>query len=316
MPHNRLIALLSITAVVLITIYITISAGGAWDYVLPKRTEKIIAIVVTGAAIALSTVIFQTITNNRILTPSVIGLDSLYLLIQTLVVYFFGSTTLFFQDKNVQFIVNVGIMVAFASLLYRVLFRREDRSIYFILLVGIICGTLFRSIASFIQMLIDPNEFLIVQDRMFASFQNIHTNLLAISIVSVLIVFIYFLRFFRYLDVIALGRDHAVNLGVHYDFVVKRLFLIISVLVSVATALVGPITFLGLLVVNMTYQMFKTFRHRPLIFGSILIAVITLVGGQLLVERVFTFNTTVSVVINFIGGVYFIFLLLREGQSW
>lgn len=166
------------------------------------------------------------------------------------------------------------------------------------------------------QVLIDPNEFQIVQDKMFASFNNIKTDLLVLATVLILLVSLYFARFMKYLDVLALGRDQAVNLGVDYDYVVKRLLVVVAILISVATALVGPITFLGLLVVNVTYEFLKTFRHIYLIFGSIFIAIIALVGGQFIVERIFTFSTTLSVIINFIGGVYFIYLLLKENKSW
>jgi iron complex transport system permease protein len=207
-------------------------------------------------------------------------------------------------------------MVLFASLLYKLLFKGEGQNIYFLLLVGIIFGTFFGSITEFMQVLIDPNEFLIVQDRMFASFNNVKTDLLLIATVLVVIVAVYSLRFIKYLDVLSLGKDQAVNLGVDYDYVVKRLLIIIAILVSISTALVGPITFLGLLVANVAHQFFNTYQHKYLIIGSVFISIIALVGGQLIVERVFTFSTTLSVIINFIGGVYFIYLLLKESKSW
>jgi len=124
------------------------------------------------------------------------------------------------------------------------------------------------------------------------------------------------MRFTKYLDVLSLGKDQAVNLGVDYDYVVKRLLVVVAILISVSTALVGPITFLGLLVVNVAYQLFSTYKHTYLILGSVLISIVALIGGQLIVERVFTFSTTLSVIINFIGGVYFIYLLLKESKKW
>ncbi|MED4780084.1 iron chelate uptake ABC transporter family permease subunit [Brevibacillus choshinensis] len=308
---------LTIVAIVLIAIFMMIDAGGNWDYVLPRRLKKILAIVLTGSVIAFSTLVFQTITNNRILTPSIIGLDSLYMFIQTLVIFALGSTTsLTFMNKNVNFLISVGVMVLFAGLLYKWLFKREGQNIYFLLLIGLIFGTLFNSLSTFLQLLIDPNEFLRVQDKMFASFNNVNTDLLIISFVLVIAVGIYFWRYVKYLDVLSLGRDQAINLGVNYDFVVKRFLIIIAILVSIATALVGPITFLGLLVANVAHQFMKTYQHKHLIVGSALISIIALVGGLLIVERVFTFSTTLSVIVNFIGGVYFIYLLLKENKSW
>jgi iron complex transport system permease protein len=219
-------------------------------------------------------------------------------------------------NKNVNFLLSVGLMVLFALLLFQLLFKREGRNIYFLLLVGIVFGTLFGSMSSFLQVLIDPNEFQIVQDRMFASFNNVNTDLLLAAILITAAIAVYFMKFSHFLDVLSLGREHAVNLGIDYDGVVRRLLIIIAILVSIATALVGPITFLGLLVANVAHEFLKTHQHKYLIAGSILISIIALLGGQFIVEKVFTFSTTLSVIINFIGGVYFIYLLLRENKSW
>ncbi|WP_017729172.1 iron chelate uptake ABC transporter family permease subunit [Halalkalibacterium ligniniphilum] len=286
------------------------------EYALPRRGTKILAIVITGAAIGFSTVVFQTITNNRILTPSIIGLDSLYMLIQTFLIFVFGSTSVLVLHKNLNFTITAIIMVLFAAILYKVLFKKGGQNLFFLLLVGIVFGTLFQSISTFMQVLIDPNEFLTIQNRMFASFNHVNTDLLAVTIILFLIITLYFFRFIKYLDVLALGRDHAINLGIDYDHVIKRLLIIIALLVSIATALVGPITFLGLLVANVAYEFMKTYKHAYIITASILISIIALVGGQLIVERIFTFSTPLSVIINFIGGVYFLYLILKESKKW
>lgn len=308
--------ILAIISVVLILGYLFYNLGANWGYILPRRGMKLLAIVLTGGAIALSTTIFQTITNNRILTPSVLGLDSLYLLIQTLIIFLFGSVILVDLNPNINFILSVFIMVFFTKILFTILFKREGQNIYFLLLLGLIFGTLFSSFTSFMEVVIDPNEFQLVQDRMFASFNNVKTDLLWIAVIGILATVLYFLKFLKYLDVLALGRDQAIELGVDYDYVVKRLLIIVAILISIATALVGPITFLGLLVVNISYEFLKTYRHSYLILGSIFLSIIALVGGQFIVERVFAFSTTISVIINFIGGIYFIYLLLKENKSW
>jgi len=315
MRNQIKLTLLAVIAVVLIVVFMTIDGSGNWDYILPRRAKQILAILLTGTAISISTVIFQTLTNNKILTPALIGLDSLYLLLNTAIVFVFGSTKLTSMDKNVQFVMAVGMMVVFAGLLYKLLFRKEGNHIYFLLLVGIICGTFFSSISSFLQMLLDPNEFLVVQDKMFASFNNMNTDVLMLAISFAALAVIYFYRDYKYLNVLSLGKEHAVNLGVPYDRIAKRLLVLIALLVAVSTALVGPITFLGLLVSNIAYRMLNTFRHGILIAGAMLISFVALVGGQLIVVRVFTFSTTLSVILNFVGGIYFLYLLLRESKS-
>jgi iron complex transport system permease protein len=296
-------------------IYLFHDLNGSFDYALPKRVTKVIAMVLTGFTIAYATVVFQTITHNRILTPSIMGLDSLYLLLQTMIIFFLGSSHMIVVNKQVNFLLSVTVMIVFALFLYRFLFKKGGRPIYFLLLVGIIVGTFFSSISTFLQVLIDPNEFQIVQDRMFASFNNINSDLVWMAIVIVGLVLIYAWRFIKYLDVLSLGREMALNLGVPYDSIVKQMLVIVAIFISISTALVGPITFFGLIVANLSYQFFNTYKHKTLLSGAVVMSIIALVGGQWVVERVFTFSTTLSVIINFIGGVYFIYLLLKERKT-
>ena len=307
---------------ILVGLSIAVSIGymfqglnGSFDYALPRRAIKVAAMALTGIAIAYSTVIFQTITHNRILTPSIMGLDSLYLLLQTVLVFFLGSSHMLIANPHWNFILSVLAMVVFALLLYRFLFQSGKRPIYFLLLVGIILGTFFSSVTTFLQVMIDPNEFMSVQDKMFASFNNVNGDLVWWAFGIIIITLIIGWKYLNELDVLSLGRDIAINLGVPYDHLVRRMLILSAVLIAVSTALVGPITFFGLIVANLSYEFFKTYKHSVLIVGAGLLSIVALVGGQWIVERVFTFSTTLSVIINFIGGIYFIYLLLKESRS-
>ena len=233
----------------------------------------------TGAAIAYATVVFQTITNNRILTPSIIGMDSVYQLFQTIMVFFWGSTTLQFVDQQINFLITVTLMIGFALLLYQVLFRKDGTNLHFLLLMGIVMGTLFGSLTTFLQVLIDPNEYAGLQSRLFASVSRVNTNLLFLGGGLMIPVMLYGLRYVRTLDAIALGRDHAVNLGVDYGPVLRRMLIVVAVLMAASTALVGPITFLGLLVANISYHLLDTYRRGPLIAAAVAVGVVFLVGG-------------------------------------
>lgn len=316
MKCKRKIIFLSAISIVLVMLFICLGINSNnWQYILSRRVPTVIAMILTGGTIAFSSIIFQTITNNRILTPNVLGLDFLYMFIQTAVVFLLGSTNINITNNNINFVISVSLMVIFSIVLFKVLFKRESNNIFFLLLVGLIFGTLFQSLSSFMQMLIDPNEFAIVQGKMFASFNNINTEILLISIVIVLLIIVYAYDYMKILDVLSLGREQAINLGVDYDKVTQKMLIIISILVSVSTALVGPITFLGLLVVNLAREFINTYKHRYLIIASVLISIIALIGGQLVIERVINFNTTLSVIINFVGGVYFIYLLLKENRT-
>ncbi|WP_042454522.1 iron chelate uptake ABC transporter family permease subunit [Neobacillus dielmonensis] len=315
MRNSIKMMILALVAAGCCVLYLFHDLNGSFDYALPRRAIKVIAMVITGFTIAYATVVFQTITHNRILTPSIMGLDALYMLIQTLIIFFLGSDHMVSANKQINFLISVAAMMVFAMLLYKFLFKRGDQQIYFLLLVGIIIGTFFTSFSTFFQVLIDPNEFQIVQDRMFASFNNINADLVWLALVIVVGVIIYAWRLVKYLDVLSLGRETAINLGVPYDSVVKQMLIVTAIFISISTALVGPITFFGLIVANLSYQFFKTYKHKVLISGAVVMSVIALVGGQWVVERVFSFSTTLSVIINFIGGVYFIYLLLKERKK-
>lgn len=311
-PSHRL-ALLALLAVGTVTAFMTLGAHGKWAFVIPFRGAKLAAMLLVAYAVAVSAVLFQTVTHNRILTPSIMGFDALYVLIQSLMVLGLGlglqSPGL---DSPLKFIAEVAIMTGLACLLFRWLFTGAANSLHRMMLVGIVFGLLFRSLSSFVMRLIDPNEFMILQDRMFASFNTIHTGLLGIASAALLLASLAAWRLLPRYDVLALGREIAINLGVDYRRTVMLTLALIAVMVSVSTALVGPVTFFGLLVSNLAYQLMGTDRHRYVLPASVCIAIVFLVGGQALLERVLMLNATVSVVIEFIGGLLFIVLVTRK----
>ncbi|MBQ0137687.1 MAG: iron chelate uptake ABC transporter family permease subunit [Kurthia sp.] len=307
-----ILAVIAIASILLFSFY---NIQGGFSYAFPRRLERVAAMVITGTAIAYATVMFQTVTRNRILTPSIIGVDSMYEVVQTVIYFFLGTASIFVVDRYVNFGTAIGAMVLFALLLYRFLFRADKYPIYLLLLAGMVIGTLLGSFVTFLQVLIDPVEYLSLQSRLFASFTNVKSELIMISAVILLACFIYGGRMMRDLDVMNLGRDTAMSLGINYDKIVLQVLILASILIATSTALVGPITFLGLIVANLSYQFLATYKHSTLILGASLISVIALVGGQFLVLHVFHLNTTISVIINFIGGLYFIYLLLKESRS-
>ena len=285
--------------------------GNNWEFALQLRSVKVIAILIVAASVAYSSVAFQTLTNNRILTPSIMGFESLYLLIQTLIVYMYGDETYKVLSSMDNFLVSVIGMIGFGLLLYFMIYKKGKDNIYLLLLVGIILGTLFSSLSSFMQLLIDPNDFFIVQGKMFATFNKINTDLLWPSSIILILILFFGFRMTKYLDVMALGREQAINLGLNYNGLVKLFLVIIAILVSISTALVGPITFLGLLVTNLTYELFKTHKHSVIIAACCIVSAVALLAGQFIMERILNLSTPLSAIINMVGGLYFIYLLLK-----
>jgi iron complex transport system permease protein len=303
--------ILAALAVGVIVLFMTLNARGRWDFILPFRGMKVLAMALVAYAIAVSTVLFQTVSHNRILTPSIMGFDALYVLIQTSLVFTIGSAGVTALDPRLLFVGEVVTMVVFSSLLYRWIFSGSGRSLHLLVLVGIVIGALFRSLSGFMQRIIDPNEFVLLQDRLFASFNSVDANLLAVSTATVIIVSFVSWRLLSAYDVLALGRETSINLGVNHNRVVTIVLMLVAILVSVSTALVGPVTFFGLLVAHLAYQIAGSHKHRFVLPVAALLAIICLIGGQLILERIFAFDTALSIVIEFVGGIVFLALLIR-----
>lgn len=302
---------LSALAIVSVVSFMTLGVRGNWGFVLQFRGQKLAGLLLVACSIAISTVLFQTVTNNRILTPSIMGFDSLYIVVQTSIVFFLGTGTFALMDPHLRFGIEVVLMIAFSGLLFRWLFLGEERSLHLVVLVGIVFGIFFRSLSNLMQRMLDPNAFQVLQDSFFASFSAIDPTLLGFSWVILAALLLILWRMGHCLDVLTLGRAQAINLGLNYRRVVIALLLMTSVMVAVSTALVGPITFFGLLVVSLAHGLMGSSRHRHILPAAVLLSVICLVGGQTVLERVFAFNTALSIIIEFLGGIVFIALVMR-----
>ncbi|MCD2138876.1 iron chelate uptake ABC transporter family permease subunit [Salinicoccus halitifaciens] len=313
---NKLLLGLSILTLLVTGFYLLYQIDmDIFFYQAPSRIRRVAAIVIVGVAIAVSTVIFQTIVKNRILTPSIMGLDSVYVFIQTTIVFLAGVSSPLLLNSQLNYFLSLIMLTLFTLFVFKYLFRLTRNNIFILLLIGIILGTFFGNLSTFMQQLISPDDFLVLQNALFASFNAVNENLMVLTAVILIIMLIIVFMDFHSLDVLALGRDAAINLGVNYDRKVSQLLVIIAILVSVSTALVGPIMFLGLLVVNIAHELFKTYKHVYLLVGTSLISIIALVLGQMIVQFVFQNSVEISVIINLVGGVYFIYLMLRRGRK-
>ena len=160
-------------------------------------------------------------------------------------------------------------------------------------------------------MLIDPVSFQVVQGKMQASFSTVNKEVLFLATLMIIGALIYCSFYLKYLDVMALGRETAISLGISYDHVGKHMLVVVVLLTAAATALVGPITFLGLLVVNIGRYMLRSYKHSHLLLMVFLVSMVALIGAQFLIERVLNYGMSVGIIINFVGGIYFIYLIIR-----
>lgn len=311
-PAVRL-GLLAAVVVVLAGVYLLTDVPGSLGYALKIRSRTLAAMAVVAVAVAVSTVVFHTITQNRILTPSIMGFDAFYMLISTVIVYVSGASALLRADEVTLWLVQVLVMVAFSVLLFTWLFGGRRRSIHLMLLVGIVLGTFFRAFTEWMQRMLDPVDFQVLTDTMFASLTRPDRTLLVLTALLVGAACAVLVPLLPTLDVLSLGEPAAIGLGVNHRRVVMVVFGAVSVMVAASTALVGPILFFGLIVANLAYTYAGSFRHAWTVPTAALLGMLCLLGGQLILDRVFGFGASLSIIIELVGGLFFLYLVLRKG---
>ena len=283
-----------------------------FDYAMSLRAPRLAVMLTAAVAIAGASLIFQTLIRNTIVTPCLLGMNSLYVLVHTAVVFFLGSGSQFATDPLLAFAVDIVVMGVVASIVYNAIFEKTGGNVLYVLLIGTVLSTFFSSAQSSLTRLMDPNEYDALLNSLVASFTNVNAAVLLPAVLLLALLAFFLRRDLALLDLLGLGRETAVNLGVPYDRTVRRLMTGVALAIAVATALVGPLSFLGLITANLARQLFPTYRHDILIAGSVLIGMAILTGGQFLVEHVANYGVPVSVFITIGGGLYFLYLLLRS----
>ena len=286
-----------------------------FNYAMHIRTPTLIGIILASFCIGTASMVFQSIINNRIVTPCLLGMNSLYMLIHTLLVFVLTSDSFIVRNEELTYLIDIVIMTLMGKVIYGTLFKKTNYNVTYILLAGTVIASFFSSISDTFIRVMDPNEYDALLRDLFASFDYVNTELIIMSLVLIALVIIIFRKDIKLLDVITLGKNQAINLGVDYDRTVSRLLVGVTFFIAIATALVGPISFLGLIIANLSREYFPTYKHRFLMIGAVLMGMITLFISQILVEHVFGFGTEISVFISIFGGGYFLYLLLKQGNG-
>ncbi|HIV62616.1 MAG TPA: iron chelate uptake ABC transporter family permease subunit [Candidatus Butyricicoccus avistercoris] len=286
-----------------------------FNYAMKIRTPKLIVMLIAAFAIGGASIVFQSIINNTIVTPCLLGMNSLYSLIHTAVVFFVGSGSVLAVNANLSFVVDLLLMGLIATIIYSYLFKKTNHNVLYVLLIGTVLTSFFTSIQTTLTRVMDPNEYDTLLTSLVASFNNINSEIIVLSLVLLAALIFWLRKDLALLDVITLGKHQAINLGVDYDRCIRRLLLGVTLCIAVATAMVGPISFLGLIIANLSRQLLKTYRHSQLILGSTFFGMIVLVGGQMIVEHIFTYSVPISVFITVSGGLYFLYLLLKNRRA-
>ncbi|GAA3920239.1 iron chelate uptake ABC transporter family permease subunit [Microbacterium invictum] len=297
----------------------------AWDNPMPFGTEgfwRIAQLRVTNLTVlaivavcqALATVSFQTATNNRIITPSIMGFESLYVAVQTSTVYFLGVAGLVSLQGLPQFVMQVALMVGFSLLLYGWLLSGKYGNLQIMLLVGIVIGAGLGSVSAFMQRLLTPSEFDVLAARLFGNVSNADPDYFPVAIPLCVVAATLLWADARRLNVLSLGRDATMSLGINHRRQIMRVLFLVSILMAVSTSLVGPMVFLGFLVATLAYQLADTYDHRHIFPIAVLTGFVVLAGAYFVMKNVFYAQGVVSIIIELVGGSVFLYVILRKGR--
>lgn len=283
-------------------------------YAMGLRIPRLAVILIAGFAISAAAIVFQTIIRNTIVTPCLLGMNSLYLLIHTAVVFFLGSGSLFAVNPVYAFAADVIVMGFVAGFIYYTIFQKTGGNVLYVLLIGTVLSTFFSSMQNSLTRIMDPNEYDALLNTLTASFTNVNAACIIPGALLLAAIAWWLRKDLAILDVISLGREQAVSLGVDYERTLRRLMVGVALYIAVATALVGPLSFLGLITANVARQLFTTYRHTWLIAGSASVGMLILTAGQFVVEHVMVYAVPVSVFVTIGGGIYFLYLVLTAGK--
>ena len=281
-------------------------------YILSRRIPTLIVMLIAAFSIGSASIIFQSIINNRIVTPCLLGMNSMYTLVHTAIVFTVGSGHVIATNSNLSFAVDLVVMGVTATFLYSYMFRKTGNNVFYVLLIGTVLSSFFGSIQSTMIRVMDPNEYDALLTTLVADFSNINTEVIVFSLELLAALVIFLWEDLKLLDVITLGKAQAINLGVDYDRTVRRLLLGVVLCIAIATAMVGPISFLGLIIANLSRQLLRTHKHSHLIVGAALMGMLAIIAGQLITQHVFSYAVPISTFITIGGGIYFLYLLLSK----
>ncbi|MEJ5919690.1 MULTISPECIES: iron chelate uptake ABC transporter family permease subunit [unclassified Corynebacterium] len=279
-----------------------------------RRLEAVIAMLIVAFCHSFATVAFQTVTNNRIITPSIMGFEALYTALHTATVYFLGITGLMEARSMQTFLVQLVLMIGFSLVLYGWLLTGNKGNIHAMLLVGIVIGGGLGSLSTFMQRLLTPSEFDVLTARLFGSVNNAEAEYFPISIALIAIACIGIYGMSRKLNIISLGRDATTNLGLNHRRISILTLIFVTILMAVSTALVGPMSFLGFLVATLAYQFADTYDHRYILPMSLSIAFMVMTCAYFVMNHIFYAQGVVSIIIELVGGSVFLFVILRKGR--
>ena len=276
---------------------------GAWMFAL-TRIPRTAALVLAGAAMAVSGLVMQMLTQNRFVEPTTTGTTEwagLGLLAVTIV----APTATIATRMGVAIVTSfVGTMIFFL-----ILRRLTLTSSLVVPIVGIMLGAVVGSVSTFVALQTNMLQNLGVW---FAgSFVGVIEGQYEVLWIVVAVVVAIFVVADR-LTVAGLGEDIATNVGLDYNRIVLMGTGLIAIATGVVTVVVGNLPFLGLIVPNIVSMVRGDDLRSNLPWVALLGIGIVTVCDILARTIIMPFEVPVSLILGIVGAAVFIALLLRQ----
>ena len=268
------------------------------------RLPRTIALVLAGAAMAMSGLVMQLLTQNRFVEPTTTGTTEWAGLGLLVVMILFPGASVGQRMLGAVVFAFIGTMVFFAFLR-----QVKLRSSLIVPIVGIMLGAVVSSVSTFLALQTNLLQNLGVWFAgSFTSVLKGQYEMLWIVLLVVVAVFVVADRF----TVAGLGEDIATNVGLNYNRVILLGTGLIAVASGVVTVVVGNLPFLGLIVPNVV-SMFRGDDLRSNLPWVCLVGVGLVTVCDLFARTVIApFEVPVSVVLGVVGAVVFIAVLLKQ----
>nr|WP_169466562.1 iron chelate uptake ABC transporter family permease subunit [Corynebacterium maris] len=306
-----LVATLAVAALLMVSLFVgeysLFSQEDGREMFLTTRVPRTIALVLAGAAMAMSGLVMQLLTQNRFVEPTTTGTTEWAGLGLLFVMYFVPAATVLERMVGAVAFAFVGTMVFFA-----VIRRVSLRSSLIVPIIGIMLGAVVGAVSTFFALQVDMLQQLGIW---FAgSFTSVYSGQYEVLWI-VLLVLVAVVFYADRLTVAGLGEDIATNVGINYNRMLLIGTSLVAVATGVVTVVVGSLPFLGLIVPNIV-SMFRGDDLRTnlpwvALLGVAVVTVCDLIGRTVISP----FEMPVSVILGIVGAVVFIFLILKQARK-
>lgn len=274
------------------------------------RIPRTIAAVLVGCALAVSGAILQSVLNNSLASPNVIGVNSGAGL-------FFILTAAFFPVNIYLSTIAAFIGAILAVFLVYFIARKTGASRMAIVLSGVAVSSFIGAITDTVLTL-KPDTMIARAAFLIGGFSGITMDKLSFAGVFILIALIASLVLSYDMNVLALGDESAKSLGLNISRIRFSSLILAAILAGSAISFAGHIGFVGLIVPHVA-RFIVGHDNRLVIPVSALMGSIFTLLCDLLARVLFApYEIPVGIIMSFLGGPFFIYLLVkgRRGQLY